>query len=375
MATVTYLLGAGASANCLPTYINFERKFQLFTQFLSKHNTLMYQLDKHKQNLASNIFEICTKIEEEFQFHNTPDTIAKKYFHTDPNDSRLTELKEILILFFLYQQILKQLPEERDANDRRYRHSLDKRYDAFIAALLRPMRGKLQLYDQFKILSWNYDLQFEIAFSRYQGMNIPSCQNLIQSHPGILEPNKKLDLKKFCVLHLNGIAYARGDAPTSYNDFLGGFFDKDIHVLNYLTEVYKAMHTTGDPGETGGSKLLSFAWEKQNEDSSIIDNELLKNAAAIAKYTEVLIIIGYSFPIFNNAIDKLIFKDMPNIKKIYIQSPSGSDIKSIIKSDIIENNAIDDRDIIDLKYWNQFHVPAEWNKDYSVTDYTGISFK
>lgn len=370
MAAVTYLLGAGASANCLPTYINFEKRFQRFKNFFSTQRGMANTFDESQRSLVSSVHQLCKGIEEEFQYHNTPDTIAKKYFHSELNDS-----KEIMILFFLFQQILKQTEGEKSVDSILYRQSMDKRYDAFIAALLKPAKRKLQLHDQFKILTWNYDLQFEIAFSRYLNKRIPYCQNMVQSFPKIIDDGSRLDLQKFCILHLNGIAYARCDESTSFTDYLGDFIDENSTALEYLSQVYKSLHTTGNTGKIGGSELLSFAWEKQNEDSSIIDNELLRNATAIAKSTEVLIIIGYSFPIFNNAIDKLIFKEMPNLKKIYIQSPSGSDIKNIIKSDIIENNMIEDRDIIDLKYWNQFHVPAEWNKDYSITDYTGVSFR
>jgi hypothetical protein len=38
--------------------------------------------------------------------------------------------------------------------------------------------------------------------------------------------------------------------------------------------------------------------------------------------TEILVVIGYSFPFFNREIDRLLLKEsMPNLKKVYFQAP------------------------------------------------------
>src|SRR6185295_3318836 len=105
---------------------------------------------------------------------------------------------------------------------------------------------------------------------------------------------------KFGIIHLNGIAYARTNSFSGNRDLIGDFYTNDRYLLEYLADVFHSLHTIGIPGEIGGSKLLSFAWEKQNEDSSIVSSEIFENAKMIAQQTEVLVIIGYSFPIFNN---------------------------------------------------------------------------
>lgn len=257
MANVTYLLGAGASANCLPTYVNFFERFRRFGDIFKETNQFYNSLEKTQKNDVLNIRRIIDKILEEFQFHNTPDTIAKKYFHSNLHSPELTELKEVLILFFLHQQILKQKENEKNIGELEFRQPLDKRYDAFLASLLKPIKGKIEPYEQFKILTWNYDLQFEIAYSRYLGQNIPYCQKQLQSYPSILsDGDQNIDLNKFSIVHLNGVAYARGNSSTGHKDFLGSFFNDDQFVLAYLTEVFHSLHTVGIPGEVGGHRIF-----------------------------------------------------------------------------------------------------------------------
>ena len=47
-------------------------------------------------------------------------------------------------------------------------------------------------------------------------------------------------------------------------------------------------------------------------------------------HTKVIVIIGYSFPYFNREIDKLLFKDLGGIDKIYIQDLNGEKIKEYL---------------------------------------------
>ena len=69
--------------------------------------------------------------------------------------------------------------------------------------------------------------------------------------------------------------------------------------------------------------LISYAWEKEwgsDRDYPYV-NERLNYAKAAARAAEILVVIGYSFPFFNREIDKIIFSEMPTIKKIYFQDP------------------------------------------------------
>jgi hypothetical protein len=101
MKNITYLFGAGASANCLPTYGNFSRRFDIFQTFMNQLNTADFPKDY--RDAHTNLLNSIKQLQEEFIFHNTPDTIAKKYFHSNKIEL-LRRLKIILILFFVFEQ-------------------------------------------------------------------------------------------------------------------------------------------------------------------------------------------------------------------------------------------------------------------------------
>src|SRR5258706_12073446 len=156
MANVTYLLGAGASARCLPIYKNFKDRFSQFIFFL----------ESMRQNIGIDYIEPLEEIskslmaiQQELRYHSTPDTIAKKYFHKGLSEL-LTELKNCLILFFLYEQYVDKFEFTNDGDV--VKETIDSRYDAFISALLKPISNKVEFRDNIHIISWNYDIQFEI---------------------------------------------------------------------------------------------------------------------------------------------------------------------------------------------------------------------
>lgn len=69
---------------------------------------------------------------------------------------------------------------------------------------------------------------------------------------------------------------------------------------------------------------LSYAWEHDGE------NELLQTILKRVEDTEVLVVIGYSFPYVNRRIDRYIFNSMKSLKKIHIQDTNANAIKDRI---------------------------------------------
>ena len=368
MANITYLLGAGASANCLPTYLNFFQRFEKFKTIFCDTNPPENLSESQKKDYT-NIKYIVVKIADEFKFHTTPDTIAKKHYHSSPG-SDLQDLKRILILFFLFEQTqdITSSPEI-PPGDFKFKQPIDKRYDSFIAALLKPRKGEVQFYNQFKVLTWNYDLQFEIAFSRYKQAYVSACQRSIQSIPTLFpDGSEEFNLDKFSIVHLNGIAYGKADSFRGNTDLIGSFSNNQSQLIEYLTDVYHSICTHGLNQQVGGDKYLTFAWEKENEEGFIVNDKILDSAYKIAEQTQVLVIIGYSFPIFNSSIDKLIFTKMNQLRKVYIQSPNGEEIKAIIADDLLNHPKLKRDNIINTNYWSQFHIPIEWNRHWNKDD-------
>ena len=101
---------------------------------------------------------------------------------------------------------------------------------------------------------------------------------------------------------------------------------------------------------------MSFAWENENSSSKQTFHEKrMSIAKSIAQGTEILVVIGYSFPFFNREIDKEIFKAMKEtVVKIYFQDPfnDGSNLKS--QFDISPRYGI-----VPIKSTEQYFIPYE----------------
>ncbi|MCW3074719.1 MAG: hypothetical protein JWP69_1788 [Flaviaesturariibacter sp.] len=361
MENVTYLLGAGASCESLPTYANFKARFNSFMQFFRgvfTNNTSIDAIERQKIQTVITDFE---SLESELSFHNTPDTIAKKYFHTGA-DTKLFSLKCSLTLFFHYEQnsntphtFLSEEPE---------RDLIDKRYDAFIASLLKPVKGKLELLEHVNILSWNYDLQFELAYSRYSTDNLIHIQEVIQSFPRVFSQSRPLSKEKFSLIHLNGIAFP----ILGGNDLIiGSQRRRDKEYCLYLCGLHQQLKSTNQSRQDNMS-LISFAWENLEHNYELKENDIIEKAIESVEKTKILIINGYSFPIFNRAIDLKILQAMSSIKKVYIQNPNAKDLMPLL-TDIFKQRISAD-EIQDVGYYNQFFIP-DWlmmtSPQYSVT--------
>lgn len=100
--------------------------------------------------------------------------------------------------------------------------------------------------------------------------------------------------------------------------------------------------------------LLSFAWE------SDIDTEtsIMTHALNRTKDTDILVVIGYSFPYFNREIDGKIIDNMKRLRKVYIQDPKSEGIAQ--RFDTIYNKGVHPK--LEVKLYtetDQFLFPNE----------------
>jgi hypothetical protein len=75
--------------------------------------------------------------------------------------------------------------------------------------------------------------------------------------------------------------------------------------------------------ESEMTSLLTFAWERGEEAWHIMANRI-QISEQMVRNTNILVIIGYSFPFFNREFDKKIFealKEEGSLKAIYFQDP------------------------------------------------------
>src|SRR5215210_6697320 len=90
MKDIIELFGAGASANCLPTYGNFSGRFNTFHKHINQLNSSAFPKDY--KDAHTNLLNSIKELQEEFHCHNTPDTIAKKYFHSTISPCHFTKI-------------------------------------------------------------------------------------------------------------------------------------------------------------------------------------------------------------------------------------------------------------------------------------------
>lgn len=246
-----------------------------------------------KQEMHIDLINDLIWAQEQSSKHASVDTFAKKLFLRNQTTD-LDRLKLILSVFLLIEQL---------------RTPFDRRYDTFYASIL----GKdfTDFPPNLRIVSWNYDLQFEMAYMDYTG------QRDIDS--GYLKTIVKYDNTlgfsndKFCIYKINGTTQFIG--KTRRYHLLETFdkgFNKEIYnqvVRNYTARVSHNSEIY---------PLVSFAWERKGD-------AVLPLAIEDVKDTLVLVVIGYSFPMFNREIDRMILGSMKNLEKVYIQAPDAED--------------------------------------------------
>ncbi len=324
MAKTTYLLGAGASAGSLPVVDGFEKKLK---ELIAIFNFFLHQNKIHREVISNEGVKVFGMYEDVIrslgkmlsgcEAHRSIDTYAKMLFLTG-QEKEYHDLKCSIILFFELCRF--------------YYKKTDKRYDAFLATILkRGEDGCLLFPTDINILSWNYDYEFERAFMKYT----PDRENIHDSCKALNIIHKNSESQKniadnFGVIKINGTI---GFNNSKTNDpILGvGNFDispytfepdniverntfyervQPLEVYNLLNSYYE--HKDEDKLEPA----ISFSWE--DGDKLIQIKEGIK---AVLANTEKLIIVGYSFPYFNREIDKFIINNIKNYSTvdIYIQ--------------------------------------------------------
>lgn len=329
MPKTTYLLGAGASANALPTYANFRERFGDFKKAADAYSRDTENVSKSSdlESRFNGFLKEIRKIHTDLSFHRSPDTLAKKYFHKDDKVS-LRNLKAILVCYFMYEQALIVKRERRKTTHGDFedvvspKDAIDKRYDAFLASILLPKVG-FQIAPNFKILSWNYDFQLELCFHHYSNINWTYVQQVLKSIPYFNADNSLAGSANPLIIHLNGLAIQyRDNKETIWNTvLLPGDFVPETFPFKELVYIFECLKVPDKSIKNEIDKFFFFGWEHLNGEGR--PNEeffIYKRAMEVAKETEILVVIGYSFPSFNNPVDRMLLNNMTNLKKIIIQS-------------------------------------------------------
>lgn len=162
-----------------------------YVRYLIKKEIKDFAIDaKPEASMFEDLEESLAWLQEASRGHATVDTFAKKLWITH-REEEYKRLKHTLSTYFMLEQFLNKT---------------DKRYDAFFASILGEEAADLP--SNVCILSWNYDCQFELAYSEYYrhtGLN--ELENQLHFYHKTTGNVNYHDDNKFSIIKLNGSAF------------------------------------------------------------------------------------------------------------------------------------------------------------------------
>jgi len=335
---ITFLFGAGASKEALPITKEIPERLNEIIKRVESNELMLSNDDYFKNNnqypkrrIQGFLIEDMKWLLEQSSRHASIDTFAKKLYLTRKNEE-LLRLKNAFSCYLILEQA---------------KPKTDSRYDVFYASILKTT--SFSFPKNINVVSWNYDFQFEKAYSEYSNSDElyhnQSSLNVITEFYEFTP-----DIGGFCILKLNSTTNIWQQHNSSHVQYIKDVpVGLDINLIDQVVESYSFVKFNPQ----GYRSTLSFAWEGQ----SFNNRDLLSIAKKAIEKSNVLVIVGYSFPYFNREIDKDIINAMPNLKKVYYQSPDS--IKLIDKLIALRDdlrNKIDP--IIETE---QFYIPNEFD--------------
>lgn len=366
MKNITYLFGAGASYNAIPVVGELEKAFELFQEWAEKQ--LGPLIDTKSNSSLDNGYKIFLEQLSQSAYRSrvfgTIDTYAKKLSLTESTHD-LNMLKSTLSLFFtLWQELqLKHTTidkvitknsknEKYILNDKGFQ-DIDSRYIGLITNYLKVNPKKTDkkpvvFNSNVKFLTWNYDTQLERALALVTDNNVNDILENYNIYP--ICPGSDEEIPD--IIHLNGIAGYYETNENKVSLFKEHNPEGGLSFINLLREKLFFIDST-EKGIVNSNNFLHFAWE--NNPTAINARHFAKK---ILEKTDVLVIVGYSFPNFNNEIDFELFNALKNdvrenFKIIYQDLNANKEI--ISRNFDIQPDRIE----IENNNLNQFVLPLE----------------
>lgn len=277
---LVYILGAGASAQAIPTYKDFNSWLSIYLQQLTHIVTKLNKLNPDPDVVlkSNHLFTKLESLLKECEYYGTADTLAVAC----RNDKPTLNLLKALISTFIYSQHfhlntdhLSLYFEDFRGKKGHYGNQVDRRYIRFWASLLGGSENYIP--DNIRFICWNYDFQIKASLHHFI-----KDEALIQHY---IRTN---------VVYLNGSCLPNLNEPYNHQTSLhAGQLDNIINQLNA-------------PDNTN----LKFSWEK----GSTSVNEALN----LLKDADEIVWVGYSFPDYNRIVDLELIKNTLR-KQHYIQ--------------------------------------------------------
>jgi hypothetical protein len=305
---ITYYFGAGASCQSMPLVADFEKRFDYFLDYVKRLNLPG----------SGTFLEYCTQFKRDVSSHLSFDTLFKKLYHKQDNGT-IQLYKSLILAYFIYEQLL-QVPEETDPDKRVAGKSRnpDPRYEALIAGLLKPLNTSIEFYTRVNFITWNYDANLVEALRTFVAPYVPLHKFILDK----LADGQLVCTPQASITHLNGLInhpqVNKGFAVP--NETLNHILDELIHDFDRLSTY---------------SSLISFSWEKLSYINGYLQMpDFVVKAKEAVQRSRNIVIVGYSFPLYNRPIDSFILnRNTLSGKDLYIQSPDAAQIKEILAND------------------------------------------
>lgn len=319
---LTYYLGAGASVQAIPTVgERFNEEFILFCWVVTERESNF----SNYEALSNFVQEVISSLPKHF----SPDTLARKFMFQDIN--KYVAYKRLLSFFFVFKQtFFKGEPNSHASVELKKKTNkfIDARYDVVFAALLDEQTKKLPATIRF--VSWNYDMQLELSYnSFYPHLTIGDCCDRLGTYPTHFNDYTQPSDAK--LVKLNGTAGLKR-LHTSIRLFDMHSF-KEMSYSEFFSIVKKETNNalTSTKNFESYNDAFYFAWDSQStiEDKGLTDRSIAegarKRAKEIISETDILVVIGYSFPLYNRKIDLEILSSVKDGAEIYLQLPTEED--------------------------------------------------
>lgn len=331
---ITYILGAGASHGALPTVSEMDAAVaaQLtWLEDLNKAGTIDLD-DEYWSHL--NFFA------ERAKEYGTFDTYARSLFILEEKEE-LKLLKLHLSFFFAFELFHESPAYNHNGLVYTKTRGIDVRYYGWLATIL---EGSITLPSNIRVLSWNYDIQMEYALSKHLRLEkVPDLyqSNVIGIRRDLSTAGKNTKELPF-LLHLNGVAGILEDAPGRLRylfEYVNAGINKEEN-LQRIAQQYAYVTSQRNEFLERFVNSFSFAWEDHT-----FTNATRNYANTIMDETDILVIVGYSFPSFNRKWDLTLLRQFinnsrqPKTKRIVVQNRSTKEetFKHIVR---LEENQI-----------------------------------
>ncbi len=280
--------------------------------------------------------------------YQTPDTYAK-VLRLQSKTEEYRQFKDYLSLFFAFEQIgfpaqvFHEYGVTGKVNDpvaEAISSDLDYRYVQFIASVFDQLAFATLNNPPFRIITWNYDIQVEMILARI--LNCPISRVVWACN---FDEQSSIPF----ISRLNGIA------------MLFNAEKDDLQIDYYITrqniegarefgrECLDILSKTRIPWQNA----MTFAWDTEHDFMPVPEIRHANTQSLEADFD--LVIVGYSFPNFNRAIDReLLFNLMNKARTITYQDPNATETSlSTLFPSSIRNHCVP------VTNKRQFYVPDQ----------------